>query len=141
MSVLASKRKIADVQFVTTAISLQKDVHRWCLAQSRKLDHYGLVRLYQAAESISVAAITLNSIYANTVENVKRRMELAREVEMYIHIFNAQLTSIYPLFNIKHKRAKRWSHWANTESNLIYGVKRADQKRLNRLIAKEQNNQ
>ena len=139
MSVLASKRKIADVQFVTTAISLQKDVHRWCLAQSRKLDHYGLVRLYQAAESISVSAITLNSIYANTVENVKRRMELAREVEMYIHIFNAQLTSIYPLFNIKHKRAKRWSHWANTENNLIYGVKRADQKRLNRLIAKEQN--
>ena len=89
MSVLASKRKVADVQFVTTAISLQKDVQRWCLAQSRKLDNYGLIRLYQAAESISVAAITLNSIYANTVDNVKRRMELAREVETYIHVFNA----------------------------------------------------
>ena len=133
MSVLASQRKIADVQFITTALNLQKDVQKWCLAQGRRKDNYGLTRLYQTAESISVAVITLNSIFANTVENVEQRLTLAREAERNIHVFNAQLTAMYPLFNIKHKRAKRWSDWANKESNLLNGVRRSDLRRLNKL--------
>lgn len=36
MSVLASQRKIADVQFITTALNLQKDVQKWCLAQGHR---------------------------------------------------------------------------------------------------------
>ena len=133
MSVLASQRKIADVQFITTALNLQKDVQKWCLAQGRRKDNYGLTRLYQTAESISVAVITLNSIFANTVENVEQRLTLAREAERNIHVFNAQLTAMYPLFNIKHKRAKRWSDWANKESNLLNGVRRSDLRRLIKL--------
>lgn len=133
MSVLASQRKVANVQFVTTALNLQKDVQKWCLAQGRRKDNYGLTRLYQTVELISVAVITLNSIYANTAENIEQRLKLAREAEQNIHVFNAQLTAMYPLFNIKHKRAKRWSDWANTEGNLLNGVKRADMKRLNNL--------
>ena len=133
MSVLASQRKIADVQFITTALNLQKDVQKWCLAQGRRKDNYGLTRLYQTAESISVAVITLNSIFANTVENVEQRLTLAGEAERNIHVFNAQLTAMYPLFNIKHKRAKRWSDWANKESNLLNGVRRSDLRRLIKL--------
>lgn len=133
ISVLASQRKVANVQFVTTALNLQKDVQKWCLAQGRRKDNYGLTRLYQTTEAISVAVITLNSIYANTVEDVKRRIALAREAEQNIHVFNAQLTAMYPLFNIKHKRAERWSDWANTESKLLNGVRRADIKRMNKL--------
>ena len=133
MSVLASQRKIADVQVITTALNLQKDVQKWCLAQGRRKDNYGLTRLYQTAESISVAVITLNSIFANTVENVEQRLTLAGEAERNIHVFNAQLTAMYPLFNIKHKRAKRWSDWANKESNLLNGVRRSDLRRLIKL--------
>ena len=133
ISVLASQRKVANVQFITTALNLQRDVQKWCLSQGRRNDNYGLTRLYQTAESVSVAVITLNSIYANTIEGVKQRLNLMREAEQNLHVFNAQLTAMYPLFNIKHKRAKRWSDWSNTESKLLAGVRRADMKRLNKL--------
>lgn len=133
ISVLASQRKVANVQFVTTALKLQRDVQKWCLSQGRRNDNYGLARLYQTVESVSVAVITLNSIYANTIEGAKQRLSLMREAEQNLHVFNAQLTAMYPLFNIKHKRAKRWSDWSNTESKLLAGVRRADLKRLNKL--------
>ena len=108
-------------------------MHKWCLSQGRRNDNYGLTRLYQTVESILVAVITLNSIYANTIEGIKQRLNLMREAEQNLHVFNAQLTAMYPLFNIKHKRAKRWSDWSNTESKLLAGVRRADMKRLNKL--------
>lgn len=133
MSVLASQRKVANVQFVTTALNLQKDVQKWCLSQGRRKDNYGLTRLYQTTESISVAVIALNSIYINTPEDIEQRLKLGREAERNIHLFNAQLTAMFPLFNIKYKRAKRWSDWANTESKLLSGVRRADLKRLNKM--------
>ena len=133
ISVLASQRKVANVQFITTALNLQRDVQKWCLSQGRRNDNYDLTRLYQTVESVSVAVITLNSIYANTIEGVKRRLNLMQEAEQNLHVFNAQLTAMYPLFNIKHKRAKRWSDWSNTESKLLAGVRRADLKRLNKL--------
>ena len=94
ISVLASQRKVANVQFITTALNLQRDVHKWCLSQGRRNDNYGLTRLYQTVESVSVAVITLNSIYANTIEGIKQRLNLMREAEQNLHVFNAQLTAM-----------------------------------------------
>lgn len=131
--VLANNRKIASVQFVTTAINLAKDVRSWCLSQGRRQDNYGLVQLYDSISRVMTNAIYLNDIYANSVENVTERLRLNLEAQRYLHEFNCLVTSLYPVCKLKHKRAKRWGDLANKEMRLLEGLYKADHNRLARL--------
>ena len=131
--VLANNRKIASVQFVTTAINLAKDVRSWCLSQGRRQDNYGLVQLYDSISHVMTNTIHLNDIYANSVENVTERLRLNLEAQRYLHEFNCLVTSLYPVCKLKHKRAKRWGDLANKEMRLLEGLYKADRNRLERL--------
>lgn len=131
--VLANNRKIASVQFVTTAINLAKDVRSWCLSQGRRQDNYGLVQLYDSISRVVTDTIYLNNIYANSIDNVTERLRLNLEARRYLREFNCLVTALYPVCKLKHKRAKRWGDLSNQEARLLEGLYKADQNRLTRL--------
>lgn len=134
MSVVKSKRKTSSTQFLVNIQSLQKEVLTWCKSQGAKNAPYGLTSMFNAVNKAFINAYEANKIYLKE-DTYQQRKQLFDNSIRWLHVFNAELTTLVECYNISNTKIKRWCGYSYNAINLIDGVKASDTKRIKKISA------
>lgn len=130
MSVLKSKRNIANTKFLVNIQNLQQEVLTWCKSQGNKNALYGLTELFTTVNRAFYLAYHANEIPLSA-QTIEARKKDFKESIRQLHSFNAQLTALMSCYNISNTKLKRWSGYVYHAIEQMDGVISSDKKRVN----------
>ena len=136
MSVPASKKEKATVEFITNGQHLLIDVGNWVDAQKKAGKTTGLDDFYRLASQAYIHMSFANNVKIVNVDTYAMRVDNFKKAKAYYRSLREYLTVISTMYQIKKSRKGDWGKCLYYIDIELAGVMRSDLKVLEKAVSK-----
>lgn len=136
MSVDASKKKKAKVEFITNGQNLLIDIGNWVDSQKDVGKTTGLDHFFNLASQAYICMSFANSVRIVDVDTYASRLDNFRKAKSYYRALREYLTVIGAMYQIKKSRKKDWNNCLYFVDIEIDGVIKSDLKVFQKAVGK-----
>ena len=136
MSVPASKKEKATVEFITNGQHLLIDIGNWVDAQKMAGKTTGVDDFFRLASQAYIHMSFANNVKITNVDSYAMRTDSFRKAKSYYRSLREYLTVISTMYQIKKSRKKDWNNCLFYIDIELKGVMKSDLKALQTAVSK-----